>query len=253
MRVITIAALAVLLGGCLPDKDQQVIVVDGEGVVMATPEVFKIGAILQARGETKADAISNVSAVLAKISSDLPKMDGLSNIQIDPSSAELKPIYNIACMKESDYEQDGACPIEGYLAKIGLGVMGAPAEAAGNALSLLTEFGVVEAELRGFSVIDYDAVKAEAASAAMKNAREKAERLAAAAGATLGEPTRIQYGEGFDEDPPISAAMAFGLDEDQIIVTGSRITPATNLVLTPQPFEVREGVAAAFALESAKP
>lgn len=248
--IVAIAALAAVLGGCLPQDEQQVIVVDGEGVVMATPEVFKLSAILSSRGATKAEALSNVSASLAKISGGLPRLEGLTRVEIDPGSAELKPVYNLACRRESNYDQDAACPIEGYFAQIGLSLTGAPAAVAGNALSLLTEFGAEEAELSGYSVLDYNAVKSEAASAAMKDARAKAERLAAAAGATLGAPTRIQYGEGFDDTPPINATPAFTADEDQIIVTGSRIPAATNLVLTPQPFEVREGIAAAFALVS---
>ncbi len=250
MRFVIVAALAALLTGCLPKGETNVVVVDGEGSVLVTPEIFTLGATLQSNEATQAAALSKVAATLSRITSEMPRLEGLERIEIDPSTAAIEPVFDFACMKLADYEQRDACPVTGYIAKVELRATGAPAGAAGNALSLLTQFGAVEAALRGFSVIDYDAAKSEAASLAMKNARTKAERLANAAGATLGAPARLQYGEGFDEEKPLPA---FGPAEDEIIVTGSRITPAVNFVLTPQPFEVREQVTAAFALAGAKP
>ncbi len=250
MRIIFIAALAALTAGCLPKNNENVVIVDGEGVVKVTPEVFTLGATLQANEPTQAAALSKISATLARITADAPRLEGLERIEIDPSAAEMEPVYEFACVDDAEYQQRNACPITGYIAKVNLRAKGTPATIAGNVLSLLTEFGAIEASLKGYSVIDYDTAKAEAATLAMKNARAKAERLATAAGATLGAPARIQYGDGYEEEEPLAA---FAPSEDEIIVTGSRITPAVNFVLTPQPFEVKETVTASFALQSPKP
>src|SRR3990167_8891219 len=250
MRIIMTALCAGLLAGCLPKGEANIVVVDGEGVVLATPEIFTLDATLQANESTREAALADISSSLERITSELPRLDGLQRIEIDPSSATVEPVRDFTCAELAEYRQRDACPITGYVAKVELKATGAPAGVAGNALSLLTQFGAIEVELKGYSVVDYDAAKSEAASLAMKNARAKAERPPAAAGSKLGAPTRIQYGEGFDrsEEPP---PAAFAPSEDEIVVTGSRITPAVNLVLTPQPFEVREQETAAFALNGA--
>ncbi len=250
MRMIVIAALAALTAGCLPKGNENFVVVDGEGVVKVTPEVFTLSATLQSNEATQSAALAKISATLARVTADVPRLEGLEKLEIDPSAAEIEPVYDFTCARNANYEQRNACPITGYIAKVTLTAEGAPASVAGNVLSLMTEFGALEAALRGYSVIDYDAARSEAATIAMKNARAKAERLATAAGASLGSPSRIQYGEGNEpEEPP----AAFASSENAIIVTGSRITPAVNFSLTPQPFEVKETVTASFTLQSPKP
>ncbi len=248
-RMIAMAVAALAAGGCLPEAERRMIVVNGEGVVMATPEVFAVKATLRTRNATQGEALEKISASLATILNSLPTLEGLESLKIDSSRAAIKPVYSGDCLESSRYRQDAACPVESYLAEIGVTATGSPAGAAGNALSLLIEFGAEEADVEGFMLADPEAAKGAATEAAMKDARSKASKLAAGAGATLGAPVRIQYGDGFGEggyDERLSLGMG---QQEKIVITGSRITPRVGLVLSPQPFEVREKVTAAFAID----
>ena len=62
-----------------------------------------------------------------------------------------------------------------------------PAEAAGEVLRALGDAGAESARLFGYDFSNYDALYADAADAAVSNARAKAEAVSSGAGGTLGE------------------------------------------------------------------
>ncbi len=249
-----LAACAALLGGCLPEKEQQMIVVDGEGVVMATPDTFEIRATLYASGKDPAEATASIGRQISNVSGKLPTLEGLSAIEIGSANVSLAPIYDVQCLKTSEYSQRNACPVVGRSGNVRLSISGKPAEIAGNAASLLSELGAAEVEIQGFTLSDLSTKRSDATAAALADAQSKAKRLAQAMGVGLGEPLRVQYGEGlrdnfrYDEE-----SRSYALAAPAPALSADRIAPEVALTVSVQPFEVREKVTAAFAIETAKP
>ena len=254
-KLFAIAALAALTGGCLQEKETQMIVVDGEGVVMATPDLFNLEAEIRVAEDKQADVLTQISQSVDKIGAQLPALQDLDSVEINSASIAVLPVRENECVRSADYEQRDACPIVRYQGYIRLTVKGSPATLAGNALSYLNELGAVEVRLTGYSFSNYDQFRDAATAAALDDARSKAARLADGMDVALGAPLRVQYGEGLRNN--------FGQDEDDHraypLAVGSppppaeRFAPAVKLSLSPQPVEVREKITAAFAIESSKP
>ena len=254
MRIITIAALASLTTGCLPETEQQMIVVDGEGVVMAPPDTFNILAEIHTNAADQSEVLKLISQSIDKIGSGLPALEGLDTVEIKTATVSIKPIREMQCVKEADYSSRDTCPITGHAGSVTMLVSGTPAAIAGNALSYLSELGAAEVELREYSLSDLEEQKSAATLAALAAARAKATKLAEGMGASLGKPLRIQYGAGVRDN--------FNSELDDGVYTlasgpangaSDKFAPAVELSITPQPIEIREEVTAAFALNSSKP
>jgi hypothetical protein len=249
LRSVAVGALAAASVGCLPYGEKQTIVVDGEGVVMAKPDSFTVTAELHALGSDETQILKQVSQGLDRVMNSLPQLAGLESTQIETATVSLTPVYERECFRTSDYTQRDACPVEARKGSVTLKVIGAPAESAGDAMSFLSELGASEVNLIGFGVSNIDEVESAATEAALKDAESKARRLARAAGLSLGRMTRAQYGSGFYEDRPYYAsARPLLAVREPPAAADDRVAPEVSLVLSPQPFEVREKVTAAFAL-----
>lgn len=240
---------ALALAGCLPFEEQKTIVVDGEASVEFAPEIFKISGSIRARTDNQAAALADVASMLARVRETLPQLEGLTHLSIETAEAEIVPIYNAGCVEGARYGQEGLCPVEGFFGSIKISATGSPAELSGRALSLLSELGVESVSLGSYSLLDNEKAREEAAAKAMQDARAKAEKIAEAAGATIGAPVKIQFGGGFPEMQYRGQAAAQDYLEE-VVVTGTRVVaPETDLDLGPQPIKFQSKVIAAFALE----
>jgi uncharacterized protein YggE len=82
----------------------------------------------------------------------------------------------------------------------------------------------------------------------MEDARAKAQRIAEAAGTTVGKLTKVQFGGGFAEEYEERVyALAYAPDaQDRAAPV---ISPQIDLDIAPQPIKVRAKVVAAFAVD----
>ncbi len=135
-----------------------------------------------------------------------------------------------------------------------LRISGSPATVAGDAASLLSEIGAFEVSVTGFEVSDMSKHKSDATASALADAKAKAKRIADAMGVELGEPYRVQYGEGlrdnfrYDEE-----SRAYALTVSAPRAVQDRITPKVGLSISTQPIDVREKVTAAFIINKPTP
>ena len=228
------------LMGCLPLGEPDQIQVDGDATIMAMPDQFDVSAAIYSRGDSREDALSNIANTYSTMREYLPSLDGLETLEIKTSTASVSPIFDYECADITYDEEE--CPIVGYHGEISISVQGAPADKAGNMLSYLSELGASDVEFDEFRIGNLVEVQKKALTAAVEDARRKAELIAAASGATIIGPVKIQSSQGFDQ-------YFFG-DRDTIIVTGSRVSsPKIQLDIEPQPVAVEMGVVAAFEIE----
>lgn len=79
------------------------------------------------------------------------------------------------------------CPVTHIEASLTFSARVKPANEAGNIINDFTSAGVTDVDLFGYDFTDYDALYKEAAAKAVKNAKDKAERVARIAGTDLTE------------------------------------------------------------------
>lgn len=244
-----IACVSVLFtAGCLPLGEPSQIIVDGQASLEFEPDTFSLYAELQTRGDSQAAALAQVSKQLTTIRETLPKMESLTHLTINASAANISPVRDIECLEKANYGNEGQCAVEGYSASIHLNMAGSPATASGRALSLVSELGASTVRLGSYSLSKPDQAEKAAMDAAFKDARAKAEKIAAASGSTLVGPIRIQHGEGF-ADRRYGPMMDYSQRTLPAVSDVRVVTPETDLDLAPQPIRIEAKIVAAFKIE----
>jgi uncharacterized protein YggE len=236
--------------GCLPLGEPSQIIVDGQSSLEFEPDTFSLYAELQARGESQAVALAQVSKTLASIRETLPDLEGLTNLTINANAAEITPVRDVECLEKANYGNEEQCLIEGYVASISLGITGSPAKVSGRTLSLVSELGASRVRLGGYSLAEPAQAEKEAMDSAFKDAQAKAEKIAAASRLTIVGPIRIQHGAGFPDQRYGADYYMQARSPGAPVAPGARVvTPETDLDLAPQPIRIEARIVAAFEIE----
>ena len=248
MQKLILGLALFFVSGCLPASQPNQIIVDGEATLAIAPEVFSLTAAVRARGDSHAEVLADIASAVARIREKLPALEGLTQLSIDASAAQIIPILDRKCVDEADYRTRDACPVSGYFGAIEFGIDGAPASLSGPALSFLSELGAESIILSRYSIIDLESAQKEALDAAVKDARTKADKIAAASGSAIAGAVRIQYGSGFSRDD------YYGDQENLArpmldVASPEASQPEIDLDLDPQPIKIRAKVVAAFEID----
>jgi uncharacterized protein YggE len=246
-RLLCAAALALpVLSGCGEKEEQPYFQVTGRSMIEKKAEVFVIGARISERDKDRLESLRAAAGKVDQVRAQLRELEGLEKVTLKAGKAETKTIRPRACDPGRDYDRreypENCDPVD-FITSITLVAEGEPGEAAGNALSLLTELGLEEVELGLYDVRDRVAAEKEARQTALRNAAEAARALAEPAGATIGKPLEIRY-----DDRNSVAERYTPPDEDTIVVTGSRI-PAVKITLPSSTVTFESEVSVKFALE----
>ncbi|WDI32832.1 SIMPL domain-containing protein [Hyphococcus flavus] len=241
MKKLCAILLAGMTAGCLPGETPNQIHVEGEAALEVMPDIFEISATIHSRGETHAEVLDAISSTYSDLKEQLPQLEGLEQLALSTSSVGISPVYDYAC-QEAIYN-DEQCPVVAYSGGISITAQGSPTSVAGNALSFMSELGTNAVNFDGFRVSDFSTHQQKAISTAVENARARAETIASASKSSIVGLLKIQIGKGFDDH-------YFELDNDTIIVTGSRMrAPRVPLDIEPQPVIVQAKIVAAFEIE----
>lgn len=198
----------VLLGGLLyvagqyvasqPGREQQVvesgreITVTGEGTVSIRPDVAKVTVGTQAGSLPTAEAAMESLATSFNQVVDAVKEAGISEDDIRTTNFSVNPTY--------DYI-DGRQTLRGFTASEQVVVTIRDLDRIGEVLSVATSTGANQIGGVNFTVDDEQGVQAEAEEAAIEKAREKAERIAKALGARLGDVKKYEVSNGGTPTP----------------------------------------------------
>lgn len=154
---------------------QRTITVSAEGKVTATPDLANINFSVITEAKTAKEAQSkNTEKMNAVI--DYLKSIGIESKDIKTTSYSLYPKY--------DYP-NGRSVLAGYVITNSVNIKIRKFEVIGDLVAKSVDLGINQVGDVQFSIENPDKLKAEAGEIAMKNAKEKASRLAAQAGVSL--------------------------------------------------------------------
>lgn len=221
------------------------IVVIGTGEAEAQPDRFDVDVIVSENGATQAEALQAFSTVQSGILETLPRMQGLTEARVTTGATSIAPRYGPTCQTDR-YDRDTRdCPIIGYFASSILSFTGSPAERAGDALSLASELGAVQARLEDYALVDMQTLQDAANRAAFADAERQARMLAEASGRRIVRILRIQdpSARGTDMASP-------GGELDDIIVTGIiPPSPTVTVAVAPEPVRATARLTVVFEIE----
>ena len=243
---------AACLMGCAtlasPQVGTRTIVVDGEARIKVSPDTFSVNSVLSSKNSDQGVTLTELSGQLERVRQMLPRLSGLTYIEIDSSDLTLSPVYDLACVRQNDYDSPQLCPVTGRTGSVELTIKASPANRAGQLVSLLSELGAERVEVNSFFISDPKASRDQALTAAVEDARAKAAAIANAAGATISGVDRVQYGSGFSSDSARDVVIVTANkreDEDPEV----RIVPAVDLNIDPAPIYVSAKVTVSFGIK----
>jgi len=154
------------------------ITVSGLGTITLTPDLATIVIGVQSQASTAAKAQSSASTAMNRVIAAMGAQ-GVADVDMKTQWVSLQPQY--------DYRSTGSArTITGYLATQSLSIKVRKIATTGAVIDAAVAAGATQVSGIGFSIADQTAATAQARTAAMKDARQRAEDLAKAAGVTLG-------------------------------------------------------------------
>jgi len=208
--------------------------VTGEGEVTAIPDVGSFTFGVRAEGEDAATAQANATDAMGSIVAYLEET-GVEEVDIETANYNLQPNYRYeerVCVSGS-YCPPGERVIDGYEVYQNVTVKVRDLDQAGTLISGVGERGATNISQLSFTVDDDAELMAEARAAAIKDAKAKAEVLAANLDMKLGQVTGfyeregnpVPYGMGGMEERAVSmdsaapAVVPTGENEFKSVVT----------------------------------
>ncbi|MDQ2987010.1 MAG: SIMPL domain-containing protein [Armatimonadota bacterium] len=193
MNTILAAALAFgvsTMANAQSDKPETPsIVVTGNGVVRADPDVALVRLGVSSRARTAKDAQAQTNAAIAKFYTALDRL-GIERKDIQTSQLTLNAFYN-------NPELGDRPQIAGYEAENVLTVRITDFAKIGPVVDAGVESGVNNMQGVSFSIVDDTRARLEALRNATREARAKAEAIASALGISLGDVLQVIEGGGY--------------------------------------------------------
>lgn len=162
------------------------ITVSGSGEVFAVPDLATFSVTVRERADDVQDA-QEVATEKANAIIEYLKGEGIEEKDIKTADYSVYPRYEWI---QGPCRADGSCPsgeqrLDGYEVSQTISVKVRDTDAAGALLSGVGSRGASEVSGLSFTIDDEDALRAEARSMAIEEAREKAEELAEELGVDL--------------------------------------------------------------------
>ncbi len=159
-----------------PVEPAQTISVAGDGEATAAPDVAYLTLAVQTEARTAREAIDQNSTAMAPVIDALKRL-GIPEKNLRTSGINLNPVRG---RPRPDDTQPP--PITGYQATNSLNVTVEPVTRAGEAIDVAVGAGANVAGGVRFSILDDAGLRRQALDAAVRDARSKADAMAAAAG-----------------------------------------------------------------------
>jgi len=194
MRTSFFTGVAIALLACSPvtahdsgqhGSDTGHISVSAVGEAQRTPDMATVSAGVVTQGQTAGEAMSANAARMSETFAEL-KRAGIADKDMQTSQLSLQPRY--------DYQNRKAPRITGYEARNTVTARTYDLNNVGPMLDALVSAGANNINGITFGVKDTKEAKSEARMEAVKNARAKAQEMAAAAGIRLGKVMSITEG-----------------------------------------------------------
>lgn len=195
-RLAALASAILACGSALSTAEEKrmerTVTVSASGAVNAVPDIARIRVGVASDAATAKDALARNTAAMTKIVAGL-KAREFEPKDIQTSAFTVEPIY-----AES---RDGRPPaVTGYRVRNAVEVVARDLDRLGETLDALVGLGVNQVDSLSFEASQAETLRDEARKDAMANARRRAELLAAAGGAAVGDVLTISEDAG--GEPP---------------------------------------------------
>ena len=172
--------------------------VSATGTANMAPDMATVSAGVVAQGKTAREAMFGNATKMTRVFEELDAA-GIEKKYITTSQLSLQPKYN--------YQNRQAPKIEGYEARNTVSAKTYDLDTVGAMLDALVKAGVNNINGVQFSIKDSKSARDKAREDAIREAREKAESMAAAAGVKLGKLKSLSESGGNINARPVAYAM----------------------------------------------
>lgn len=241
LALTALPATAQVISPPSPPADRPTILVVGTGNAEMAPDTFIIKAMIEQVGADRDAALRAMDQAQTRVMQGLTDMEGLTDVRLTTDAFSVVPVRDPDC--EQPYGRERECPVVGYKASMPVSMAASPALRAGDAVSLASELGALNASLESFGLSDTEALQAEANREAFNDARRQAQSLADASGQRIVRVLRVSdanarvYGRGNYAEP------------EEVVVTGSRIRASVPITVAPPPTRVQSSISVLFEIE----
>ena len=272
-HAILIASGVLILAACEPSKSDalnedtaKTLAVTGVGEIEVMPDEFVISGAVIKQDDEIGEAMNAVAEVINKVQATIPEIDGLESSDFNFATVNSTGVKDPECLL---FNQDAArtnsslregekrvaqklCKDVTQQASVTFTLTGGPAELTGNAISKLSEAGAVRVQLNGYRVSNIEEIELKAGEQAVSNARDKADRLTAAAGAkVLGVKNLNSYVPTYSQRnasaPRVSTSGAG--ETARILNDDGETQSVTEMNLTPGPQVISASIQLEFIYE----
>lgn len=219
LAVLMLTGVAALAAA---DGDME-IMATGYAQVTAEPDTFSVTANAAVTAETVADVQAQISAIIEQATKSLEAL-GVGEDQIVTTNYSFYPSYDF-----NDYSS-GAAKIVGYQINHTLQITCGDMALLDSIITALTDAGMNEIYMVEFDTSARKELYLKALELAVSDAKEKAERLAAASGATLTGVEQISENQENSYDASLmSAARTEEADGAQTGIRSGSVTVSASV------------------------
>jgi len=172
--------------------------VSATGTTNMNPDMATVSAGVVTQGKTAREAMFGNATKMTRVFEEL-EAAGIEKKHITTSQLSLKPKYN--------YQNRKAPKIDGYEARNTVSAKTYNLDDVGAMLDALVKAGVNNINGVQFSIKDSKAARDKAREDAIREAREKAESMASAAGVKLGKLKSLSESGGNFRPQPVAYAL----------------------------------------------
>ena len=224
-------SMIVLAAGtaCAAPSDQppRTATMSGQGIAKAAPDQAQFSTGVVTQGSTAAQALAANSRAMNAVFATLKRLS-IADKDIQTSNFSLSPQYQVC-------KPGTACPqrVVGYQVSNTVNVTVEDFGKTGAVLDALVSSGSNQIDNIGFSIHDTSALLKQARAAAVKDAIDRAQTYATAAGVTLGRILSIQESSSYQPRPMYRAmAMMAGPDANPPPIAGGEESVSANVTIS---------------------
>ena len=199
------------------------IVVTGNGIVRADPDVAYVRLGVSSRGRTARDAQTQTNEAISKFYAALDRLQ-IERKDIQTSQLTLNPYY--------DNPRPGDQPkIAGYEASNVLTVRLTDFAKIGPVIDAGVEAGVNNMQGVSFGIVDDTRARMEALASATREARQKAEAIASALGVRVGDILMVNEGGVYVPMPQYDRGMMAEMKSAGAIVSPGQLDVSASVTI----------------------
>lgn len=268
----TLAASFLALTACqaaapssIDADDIKTLAVTGVGEIEVMPDTFVLSGAVIKQDESLTEAMNAVADVINTVQQTLPETEGMSTSDFNFATVNTVGVKDPECLlfnQEADRTnstlREGerrvrkkVCKDVTQQASVTFTYTGGPVDLAGNAISKLSEAGAVRVRLNGYRISNIEEIELQAGERAISNARDKADRLAAAAGSTItGVVDLNSYSATYSQQAATAPRVSTsGAGESSRILEDEGEKSVTEMNLKPGPQVISAAVSLEFIYE----